>query len=97
MSDDLKSALSAKEWATLGPNGVGHPIMPSCVADIEYLDPHDVMKAMAVANWCAPDAYKITRADVALLAEAIAKSDEHYDELSTIIAKLAALLPPETP
>ena len=100
MTNNLPSPLSAYEWRTLGPNGVGHPITPSTLGDISSLDEADRVKALVIANAELPDSspYKITRADVAALRTAhleFGQTNEKTDVVLTIADKLAALLPPE--
>jgi hypothetical protein len=102
MSETIPPALSETEWATLGPNGSGHPIMPSCVADLEYLDPRDSAKAIAVANANYPDddPRKITWAMVDQLRvcaeefETSSKSHTCYRGLRRLADILASYLPP---
>lgn len=53
--DKHHSVLDAYEWAAIGPDGRGHPPMPSCVGDIDSLGAEDRRRAIAVANNGLPD------------------------------------------
>ncbi len=92
MSDELKPALSAEEWA-----------LPNGPARQHIWDHGGLEQLIAVANAALPDdsPYKITRADVeeleSVAADAINAarwSERDVAPLRAIAAKIAALLPP---
>ncbi len=95
MSSELEPALSETEWTTIGPNGVGHPPIPSTLDEIAYLDAWDLPKAVAIANHMLPadSPYKITRADIYAIRSADTYEPD-IDALHALSAKLSALLPP---
>ena len=109
MGSEVQPALTPEEWATLGPDGVGHPITPSTVGDIEALDAADCVKAMAVANHSLPDGHpqKLTWDDVddcrsrAADFEALHDNDpdsgfyEAMRRWENRADRIASLLPPE--
>lgn len=95
MTDKIEPVLSAREWAGLGPNGVGHPPIPSTLDGIQYLDADDLAKAVAIATAALPDSdpRKITQQDVAFL-RTVAWDGDGWGYAATVADKLAAFLPP---
>jgi hypothetical protein len=77
MTDKLKPVLSAEEWKRTGPNGRGHPLTPSLLSEMDYLDPDELRKAIAVANDLLPDSddRKLTREKIALLRVIVSQWD----------------------
>ena len=86
MTEKIEPALSAKEFATLGPNGVGHPIMPSSLGDLDGLGVEDLPKAIAIANHLLPDSdpRKITREWVRAIRNAVTALPERRDDTEWI-------------